>query len=101
MGLRHSFTFNGVTYPDGYSRISSWRGFGQDVYLHVCSYANQAAFAANDFSVTSAEYRLPLAAVSGDFYLAAYTHLRTLEPFAAAVDILESPAEGTDGPVAA
>ena len=86
MALIHSVTHGTETYPQAYSRITSWRGDGLDVYLYVCTYKDLEARMREDFPILAIEYKTTLQQVQGAFYDNAYAYLKTLPDFVGATD---------------
>lgn len=90
MALQHSVTVDGTTYPTAYSRITSFRGDKDNVYLYVCTYANEAARWADAFPILANEYETVRSTVNGDLYPMAYAYLTTLPDFAGSVPVPDS-----------
>ena len=90
MALQHSVTVDDVTYPAAYSRITSFRGDKDEVFLFVCTYADEAARWAGAFPILAKEYPTARATLNGDLFPMAYNYLKTLPDFAGATPVPDS-----------
>lgn len=90
MALQHSVTVDGTTYPTAYSRITSFRGDKDNVYLYVCTYSNEQARWDGAFPILAKEYETARSTVNGDLYPMAYNYLKTLPDFEGSVPVPDS-----------
>lgn len=85
-----------TTYPAAYARVMFARAHSDKSYICVCWYATEADRFSGVDHVKAFEFITETATLTGDFYPATYSYLKTLPEFASAVDHLgsvpESPA---------
>lgn len=99
MALLRPFTKDGVHYPEAYTRITSVRVDKLDAYVYATTHSTYQSRLDNEYPIFAEEHRADLASLTGPFFPACYTFLKTQPGFEQAVDFQPDEAAPEDSGV--